>query len=255
LFGLLQFSAEALGLVMDVVDGWHLQRGLGKGHFARVYAATQENDNSSTEYVLKYFANEKMISGIQENKILTQLHEAQVPNIPVVEFFFEFPQKCALIVSPVGIPILPAPPNALITPHVICTLLGVLELAHAQGIVHRDVKPANIYLTANNEVILSDWGSAAPLQRRCKYVGTPLYGEQKTAEHTPSVALDLCSLVKTAFTLKQLKSPLCNPRIWIEIENYWNEMSMTFPGFQDLLRIAKLENYEMLRDRFTSAFW
>jgi serine/threonine protein kinase len=257
LFGLLRLSAEALGLVMDVVDGWHLKRGLGKGYFARVYVATQENDNESTEYVLKYFANEKMISGKQENRILTQLHEAQVPNIPVVEFFFQSAENCALVVSPVGIPILPGPSNTLIliTPQLICTLLGVLEHAHAQGIVHRDVKPANIYLTANNEVILSDWGSAAPLQIHCKYVGTPLYGEQKTAEHTPSVALDLCSLVKTAFTLKQQKSPVCDPHSWIEIENYWNEMSMAFLGFQDLLHIAESENHEMLRDRFNSAFW
>jgi serine/threonine protein kinase len=240
---------------MDAIDGWHIKRGLGKGNFARVYTATQENDNNSPEYVLKYFAIDKMNSGRQENEILTQLNAARVQNIPVVEHFLQFSDKCALIVSPVGIPILPAPSNLLITPQLICKLIVVLESAHSRGIVHRDVKPENIYLTTNNEVILNDWGSAAPLQRSCKYVGTPLYGEQKTAEHTPSVALDLCSLVKTAFTLKQQKFPICKTDAWIEIENYWNEISMTFPGFRDLLDAANSENHEILRERFTCAFW
>lgn len=240
---------------MDVIDGWHIKRGLGKGNFARVYAATQENHNNPSEYVLKYFASDKMDSGIREKDILTLLNAAQVQNIPVVEHFLEFPQKCALIVSPVGIPILPAPSNVLITPQLICNLIVVLESAHRRGIVHRDIKPANIYLTANNEVILNDWGSAAALQISCKYVGTPLYGEQKTAEHIPSVALDLCSLVKTAFTLKQQKFPTCRTDDWSEIENYWHEISRTFPGFRDLLDVANSENHERLRQHFTSAFW
>ena len=35
-----------------------------------------------------------------------------------------------------------------------------LEYAHSQGVIHRDVKPANILLTADGEPMLSDFGIA-----------------------------------------------------------------------------------------------
>src|SRR5207248_3772193 len=39
-----------------------------------------------------------------------------------------------------------------------------IELAHQRGIVHRDVKPANIMLGDYNEVYVLDWGVARVLR-------------------------------------------------------------------------------------------
>jgi serine/threonine protein kinase len=144
--------------------------------------------NGSAEYVLKYYGGDGIRSGQRENQILSQFQQVGIGNIPVVKQFFEFPQKFVLIVSPVGIPILPAPSGVLMSPQLIWTLLKVLESAHEMEIVHRDVKPENIYLNSRNEIILSDWGSSAPLRICSTYEGTPLYGEQNTDVHTPSVA-------------------------------------------------------------------
>lgn len=44
-------------------------------------------------------------------------------------------------------------------PQAVCAI----NWCHSQGFVHRDVKPQNFVLTANNHILLIDFGSAAPL--------------------------------------------------------------------------------------------
>lgn len=43
---------------------------------------------------------------------------------------------------------------------IMCELLAALDYAHVQGIVHRDVKPANVMLDAGDRVKLTDFGVA-----------------------------------------------------------------------------------------------
>jgi serine/threonine protein kinase len=69
-----------------------------------------------------------------------------------------------------------------------------LAYAHAQGIVHRDIKPGNIVVDAQDQVKLTDFGIAQPLERdtttKNLIAGTPGYAapEQLTGERVDARA-------------------------------------------------------------------
>ena len=74
---------------------------------------------------------------------------------------------------------------------IIRRLADALDYAHQQGVVHRDVKPANIILDASGEPLLMDFGLARFEERESNLtqdgtiLGTPAYmpPEQASAQH------------------------------------------------------------------------
>src|SRR5438105_6179092 len=70
-------------------------------------------------------------------------------------------------------------------------LLSALAAAHAQGVIHRDVKPANVMLTASGQVKLTDFGVARVLdsgdatRTRGMIVGTVKYASPEQLSGLP----------------------------------------------------------------------
>ncbi|GAA3512734.1 serine/threonine-protein kinase [Actinocatenispora rupis] len=83
--------------------------------------------------------------------------------------------------------------------HVAAGLLAALAAAHAAGVVHRDVKPANVLLSTTGEVLLTDFGIAVhradiAVTVPGMLVGTLAYTAPERFDGTDGAAGDLFSL-------------------------------------------------------------
>ncbi len=92
-------------------------------------------------------------------------------------------------------------------------LLGALETAHAQGIVHRDVKPGNVLLTETGRVVLTDFGIASSpgdssITSTGLLLGSPSYiAPERARGLPPGPASDVWSLGATLFTAVEGRPP------------------------------------------------
>ncbi|RKR89074.1 serine/threonine protein kinase [Micromonospora pisi] len=96
-------------------------------------------------------------------------------------------------------------------------VLGALRAAHQSGIMHRDVKPANILLADDGRIVLTDFGLATAVEDTNLtlsgvVLGSPAYvAPERAMSGIVGVEGDLWSLGATLFAAVEGRSPYARP--------------------------------------------
>jgi serine/threonine-protein kinase len=183
-------SKRRIGKVLN--GKWHLDALLGVGGMAAVYAATHRNGNRVAVKVLHDHcaADESLRSRFQrEGYVANKIHHAGAVRVldddqtedGTVFLVMDLLEGETLQArfKRTG-PFTPCEAGRIIHP-----LLDVLAAAHDKGIVHRDIKLDNVFLTSGGEVRVLDFGIARLVERshECEQdrtrtgctVGTPAF--------------------------------------------------------------------------------
>lgn len=158
-------AKERLGRVL--CGRWQLDALLGVGGMAAVYAATHRNGNrvalkmlhpelSTNAEIRKRFIDEGYVANRVGHPGAVSVFDDEIAEDGAVFLLMdlldgETLEERVRRLGPLD------PSEVLLMAH---ALLDVLAAAHTQGIVHRDVKPDNIFLTTDGSLRLLDFGIA-----------------------------------------------------------------------------------------------
>ncbi|MFJ8664031.1 serine/threonine-protein kinase [Streptomyces sp. NPDC093795] len=183
---------EALGVDVAVKEIWLPPAGSDEEHRERVARATREARNAAK---------------LRDHPHIVAVHDVVVEN-GVPWTVMRLVDGCSLEERLRAEGPLPAPRVA----EVAGALLKALGAAHARGIVHRDVKPANVMLARDGQVLLTDFGISVhqtdtALTSTGGVIGSAEYMAPERLNGVDEAAGDLFSLGATLYQAVEGVSP------------------------------------------------
>jgi len=240
------------------LDRYRIIEELGQGGMATVYRA--HDKRLDTDVAIKVIRVETLAPNVLDTTLLRFEREAKLlaklthPNIVKVTDFGEFENLPYLVM-----PFLQGGTLKQIMGYtfhwrdafqMLLPIVSALDYAHSQSMIHRDVKPANILLTKQQQAVLTDFGiakildpdSSMDITSSSATIGTPQYmapeqATSKTIDHRVdmyAVGVVLFEMVtgRMPFTadtpmevlLKHITEPLPKPTRFVpdlpsEVEN------------------------------------
>src|SRR5579863_6285151 len=193
-------------LIGQQISQYHLVRLLGTGEFADVYLGehvqsnipvavkvlhTQLNDNE----IQQFLAQTSLLAQLQHPHIVRILDYGVEYDAPYLVMDYA-PHGSLRQRHPRGSHL----PLATIV-YYVNQIADALQYIHDQNLIHRDIKPHNMLISANHEILLSDFGIAVLSQsmgyRRQTvqdFEGTILYAAPEQIRSLPRIASDQYAL-------------------------------------------------------------
>ncbi|MCK6685497.1 MAG: serine/threonine protein kinase [Thermoanaerobaculia bacterium] len=207
------------GLTGQMLGRYRLESLLGRGGMAAVYRAFDEELRRAVAIKVilgEHVTDESFLKRFkQEAELVAHLDH---PNIlPVYDFGEDAGRPYLVMPLRDGGSLEsrmhgPVPPGAALS--FIAQVAEALDAAHAAGVLHRDVKPANVLLGRDDHVYLSDFGIAKMLETQKgltatgMVIGTPTYMAPEQAAGKSTVpASDRYALAVMAFELLSGRPP------------------------------------------------
>ena len=151
----------------------------GKGGFARVFRAKRNTDNKTVAVKIPISLDEgtgrsflREITSWQRlnHENIITLYDANILPIPYLEIEYADAGSLDQMNKPVDVDT---------ASEIILRIADGLAYSHAQGVIHRDLKPMNVLLTEDFTPKISDWGLSkiiAESKTTSIYGFSPLYG-------------------------------------------------------------------------------
>ncbi len=148
-------------------DEWRIDARLARGGVATVYAATHRDGRAAAVKVLhaelsnhdevrRRFAQEGYLANqVEHARVVRVIGDGTVDGQPYLVMDLLVGEHLDERRNRLGGRL-----SAAEVVHLAVEILKVLEAAHAKGIVHRDIKPDNVYLTTDGRVMVLDFGIA-----------------------------------------------------------------------------------------------
>ena len=153
------------------VGGYRVTRLLGIGGMARVYEATHltldrrvalkilsEQHEEDTELMQRFHREARALARLEHPHIVTLFEVGETERSYFIAMRFIDGQTLSAVLKRLAKARNPEymPFDQVL--HIMGDVAEALDYAHSQGVIHRDVKPSNIMLTADGQAILTDFG-------------------------------------------------------------------------------------------------